>query len=131
MKAYSSKVQSAKYRLEADRKEKQYQEWLASLSDEEREKHFAEKKKSAERGRKRLAQLLTLTSVLGGDYTIKGENPLEEGRYRKQCPFCKAFSEGYAGNNLFCKCNAKYYWGDKVWLNRNTGEEVWESEVSE
>ena len=72
MKAYSSKTRRAKGKLESDRKEKEYQEWLASLSEEEREKHFAEKKKSAERGRKALAQFLTLTSILDDRYTIKG-----------------------------------------------------------
>ena len=72
MKVYSKKVQSAKCRLKIDRKKKEYQEWLASLTDEEREKHFAEKEKSAERGRKALVQLLTLTSVIDDRYTIKG-----------------------------------------------------------
>lgn len=52
-------------------------------------------------------------------------------RYKKVCPFCKSVCESFEGSNLFCKCNAKYYWEDKVWLNRNTGEEVWESEDTE
>ena len=71
MKAYSSKVQSAKCRLEADRKEKEYQDWLASLTDEEREQHFAEKEKRAERGRKALAQLSAL-AIIAGEYAING-----------------------------------------------------------
>ena len=49
-------------------------------------------------------------------------------RYKKVCPFCKSVCESFEGGNLFCNCSAKYYWEDKVWLNRNTGEEVWESE---
>ena len=49
-------------------------------------------------------------------------------KYKKVCPFCKAVCENFIGANLFCNCNAKYYYFDKVWLNRNTCEEVWESE---
>ena len=52
-------------------------------------------------------------------------------KYRKVCPFCKSICEAYTGSNLFCNCNAKFYWTDKVWLNRNTGEEVKESEDTE
>ena len=48
-------------------------------------------------------------------------------RYKRICPWCGNICEGYEGNNLFCKCFAKFYWEDKVWLNRNTGEEIWES----
>ena len=48
--------------------------------------------------------------------------------YKKVCPFCNAVCENIAGGNLFCKCNAKYYWDDKVWLNRKTGERVKERE---
>ena len=74
MKAYSDRVRRAKERLEADRKEKEYQEWLASLTDEEREQHFAEQKKRAKEGEKALAQLLALRSVFDkhGAYTITG-----------------------------------------------------------
>lgn len=39
--------------------------------------------------------------------------------YKKVCPFCNSMCSGVAGNDLFCKCNAKYYWKEKVWLNRN------------
>ena len=52
----------------------------------------------------------------------------ERKRYKKVCPFCGATCENFEGSNLFCNCWAKYYWVDKVWLNRKTGEEVWESE---
>ena len=45
-------------------------------------------------------------------------------RYKKECPFCHSICESTIGVNLFCNCNAKYYYWDKVWLNRNTGEEV-------
>ena len=47
-----------------------------------------------------------------------------ERRYKKQCPFCKAIVEGFKGGNLFCDCNAKYYWESDIWLDRNTGKEV-------
>ena len=59
------------------------------------------------------------------------ERMMERRRYKKTCPFCKAVCENFIGSNLFCNCNAKYYWVDRVWLNRNTGEEVWESEDTE
>ena len=49
-------------------------------------------------------------------------------RYSKVCPFCGATCESFEGSNLFCSCWAKYYWEDKVWLNRKTGEEVWDKE---
>lgn len=52
-------------------------------------------------------------------------------RYKKTCPFCKSVCENFIGSNLFCNCNAKYYYFDRVWLNRNTGEEVKESEENE
>ena len=52
-------------------------------------------------------------------------------RYKRKCPWCGEVCEGYEGNNLFCRCFAKFYWEDKVWLNRNTGEEIWESEDTE
>ena len=49
-------------------------------------------------------------------------------RYSKICPFCGMVCENHKGGNLFCNCWAKYYWEDKVWLNRKTGEEVWDKE---
>ena len=55
----------------------------------------------------------------------------ERRRYKKVCPFCGANCENFEGSNLFCNCSAKYYWEDKVWLNRKTGKEVWESEDTE
>ena len=45
-------------------------------------------------------------------------------QYKRQCPFCKRICYGYEGSNLFCGCNAKYYWQDQVWLDRKTGKEV-------
>jgi hypothetical protein len=50
----------------------------------------------------------------------------ESKRYRKTCPFCGTVCENFDYMNLFCKCNAKYYLFDKVWLNRNTGEQVFD-----
>lgn len=51
--------------------------------------------------------------------------------YKKVCPFCNSMCSGVAGSRLFCKCNAQYDYFDKVWLNRNTGERVKESEDTE
>ena len=47
-------------------------------------------------------------------------------KYAKECPFCKSTVVGVLGINLICDCNAKYYFFDKLWLNRNTGEKVFE-----
>lgn len=52
----------------------------------------------------------------------------KDNRYQKECPFCHSICESHEGANLFCSCNAKYYYWDKVWLNRNTGEEIWDNE---
>ena len=43
--------------------------------------------------------------------------------YTKICPFCNREWTNFVGSNLYCDCNAKYYYYDKIWLNRNTGEE--------
>ena len=43
-------------------------------------------------------------------------------RIKRQCPFCGEWVEYYEDCNGFCKCFAKYYSQDKVWLNRKTGE---------
>lgn len=72
MKAYSKKVSGAKYNLEIERKKEEHQKWLASLTDEEREQYFAEEEKKRKRGRKALAQFLSLASVIDEYYTIKG-----------------------------------------------------------
>ena len=45
-------------------------------------------------------------------------------KYTKTCPFCNRENTNFVGGNLYCDCNAKYYYYDKVWLNRNTGEEI-------
>lgn len=52
-------------------------------------------------------------------------------RYRKICPFCKSVCENFKVSNLLCNCGAKYYYFDKVWLNRKTGDKVNESEDAE
>ena len=52
-------------------------------------------------------------------------------RYKKECPFCHSICESSIGGNLFCRCNAKYYYEDKVWLDRNTGKEIWDYEQKE
>lgn len=56
------------------------------------------------------------------------EEMYKDHRYKKECPFCHSICKGFIGGNLFCRCNAKYYYEDKVWLDRNTGKEVWEDE---
>lgn len=59
------------------------------------------------------------------------EEIYKDHRYKKECPFCHSICEGFIGGNLFCRCNAKYYYEDKVWLDRNTGKEIWENEQRE
>lgn len=46
----------------------------------------------------------------------------ELNKTRHKCPFCGETIEHYENCNGFCKCFAKYYSKQKVWLNRNTGE---------
>ena len=55
----------------------------------------------------------------------------ERKRYKKACPFCGEACENFDGLNLFCGCNAKYYYFDKVWLDRNTGKKVLDKERAE
>lgn len=43
-------------------------------------------------------------------------------RIKHQCPFCGEWVEHNWECNGFCKCFAKYYSQDQVWLNRKTGE---------
>ena len=43
-------------------------------------------------------------------------------KLRHQCPFCGEYIEHSVFCNGFCKCFAKYYPNDDIWLNRNTGE---------
>jgi hypothetical protein len=45
-----------------------------------------------------------------------------------KCPFCgNKIKKLYATTNAFCNCGAKYYAMDKLWLNRKTGETVYET----
>lgn len=53
---------------------------------------------------------------------------LKYAKYAKECPFCKSTVENLLGCNLFCACGAKYYFFQHAWLNRKTGEEVFEKE---
>ena len=48
--------------------------------------------------------------------------------YEKECPFCHKKHRQLKNCKIMCDCNAKYYYQDKVWLDRNTGKEVWEYE---
>ena len=44
------------------------------------------------------------------------------------CPFCGSkVKRPYDTTNGFCNCGAKYYAMDKLWLNRKTGETVYET----
>lgn len=43
-------------------------------------------------------------------------------RIKHQCPFCNEWVEHYESCNGFCKCSAKYYSQQNVWLNRKTGK---------
>lgn len=49
-----------------------------------------------------------------------------EGCYQKECPFCHAELRATKGSNIICSCNAKYYYWDGMWLDRNTGRRVCE-----
>lgn len=42
--------------------------------------------------------------------------------YHKTCPFCKREHEQHDWLNIICPCGAKYYFREKYWLDRNTGE---------
>lgn len=48
------------------------------------------------------------------------QNELKKIRHR--CPFCNEIVEHYENCNGFCKCFAKYYSNQNIWLNRNNGE---------
>lgn len=72
MKELSKKVQAAKYNLEIEQKKKEREEWLASLTDEERAKYYADKEAARKRRQKALLQFLALTSQFNGPYHING-----------------------------------------------------------
>ena len=44
--------------------------------------------------------------------------------YTKKCPFCNTKTTQHEFLNIICKCGAKYYYADKLWLNRDTGERI-------
>ena len=43
-------------------------------------------------------------------------------KLRHQCPFCGEYVEHLRFCNGFCSCFAKYYTGDNLWLDRNSGK---------
>lgn len=49
--------------------------------------------------------------------------------YSKKCPFCGAERSASLGRNIVCGCNAKYYYRERLWLNRNTEERLYEDEI--
>lgn len=58
-------------------------------------------------------------------------NNLQEQTYRKSCPFCQQEHEQALWLNIMCGCGAKYYYPQKTWLNRATGERVVEDAVQD
>ena len=48
----------------------------------------------------------------------------QEATYRKTCPFCRGEHEAALWLNIICPCGAKYYYPQKTWLNRATGERM-------
>lgn len=42
--------------------------------------------------------------------------------YRQTCPFCGKKHFQRMNINIICPCGAKYYFYNKEWLNRKTGE---------
>ena len=49
--------------------------------------------------------------------------------YSKKCPFCGAERSMSLGCNIICGCNAKYYYNERLWLNRNTGTRIYEEKA--
>lgn len=45
---------------------------------------------------------------------------------RNDCPFCHRVHYKHPYLNTICPCGAKYYVLGRYWLNRKTGEKVWE-----
>ena len=43
-------------------------------------------------------------------------------KVKHKCPFCGEWVEHWESCNGFCRCSAKYYSSQQVWLNRKTGE---------
>lgn len=78
--------------------------------------------------------------VVSGDIELRVEEGygdvtddilLGDDHYKRTCPFCDTSIIAPIPQNLFCECGAKYYYFDKVWLNRKTGEEVFEKEKND
>ena len=75
MKALGKQAQRGRDRIAAAEAQKQHEEhlkWFESLSEEEREKHLAEKEASSKRARLAL-QTLGLMSAMAGPYASKEE----------------------------------------------------------
>ena len=75
MKALGKQAQRGRDRIAAAEAQKQHEEylkWFESLSEEEREKHLAEKEASSKRARLAL-QTLGLMSAMAGPYASKNE----------------------------------------------------------
>ena len=51
-------------------------------------------------------------------------------KIKNKCPFCgKTVKRLIKECNGFCECGAKYYFQDKIWLDRNTGEKIKEERL--
>lgn len=75
MKALGKQAQRGRDRIaaaEAQKKHEEYLKWFESLSEEEQEKHLAEKEASSKRARLAL-QTLGLMSAMAGPYASKEE----------------------------------------------------------
>ena len=68
MKCYSTKIQNAKANADYQERRKKRQEYLDSLTPEERQKYFENEKKSSDKAKKLVAQLATLSVMLGDNY---------------------------------------------------------------
>ena len=75
MKALGRQAQRGRDRIaeeEAKKRHEEYLKWFESLSEEEKEKHLAEKEASSKRARLAL-QTLGLMSAIAGPYASKDE----------------------------------------------------------
>lgn len=68
MKSMSKSVMREKARLEAERKQKEREAYLSSLSDEEREEFLNKEKESQRKALKTLAEMQALRAMLGKGY---------------------------------------------------------------
>lgn len=57
--------------------------------------------------------------------TSEAERIYEELDLISRCPFCNSIVVRVSKNgNGFCRCSAKYYGEDRIWLHRKTGKTI-------